>query len=75
MASSLYTLTSADRFITETLTLHCLAASMVLAMSPGSQVVRLPMMMITSLLAWAGMCFREERTSSREFWREGSPLH
>ena len=54
-------------------TLHSLAASMVALMSVGSQVVRLPMMTITSLEAWGGMWRREDSTSSREFCSDGSP--
>ena len=53
--SSLYTLTSADRLITLHLTFISTAAAIDLLMSPGSQVVRLPMMKMTSLLAWLGM--------------------
>uniref|UniRef100_A0A6B0URL5 Putative secreted protein n=1 Tax=Ixodes ricinus TaxID=34613 RepID=A0A6B0URL5_IXORI len=53
--------------------LHFCIVSIVLWMSLGSQVVRLPITTSTSRLVWVGKCRSTSAASSREFCKEGSP--
>lgn len=53
----------------------CVLTLIVTCISPGSQVVRLPSMISTSLLACVGSIFRDESANSSAFCNEGSPPH
>lgn len=48
---------------------------MVVVISPGSHVVKLPIITIISLLAWAGNTLSVLNAKSKPFFNEGSPTN